>query len=458
MGRNVTTEIFIKEAESKHGQRYDYSKSVYVSAKDKVEIVCKHHGSFYQPALEHTKGRNCPECSNIKRGETRRSKYTTFIEDSNKVHNGLYDYSDTVYISKLVKVKIRCKEHGLFEQSPSCHLIGKGCPLCKGKKITAAKTRSTEWFVEKAVEVHRGTYSYISTEYRRSNEKVVIGCPLHGDFKLEPYKHLRGLGCTECRNVFTTGDQEHLDSTFIKKATKVHGDLYDYGGVVYKNSITYVDIFCKACEVIFKQKPANHLSGNGCTLCYRKRASERMKMTTEDFVLKANLVHDDGTYDYSDVHYKLSRTKVTIRCNSCCELFTQVPNSHLRGAGCPACYSTRGYSRSEYKEVCKKYDYNSNLYLVRCYDENEEFLKVGITVREDVNDRFKYRIPYKFETLCMIKGYCDDVYNAENKVKKIFRKYKYTPKISFKGESECFNAIYKDEIIDMVLNLQKEMS
>lgn len=70
MGRNVTTDIFIREAKERHGDRYDYSKSVYKTAKDKLEIICRLHGSFYQPAYEHSKGRNCPECSKVQRGET----------------------------------------------------------------------------------------------------------------------------------------------------------------------------------------------------------------------------------------------------------------------------------------------------------------------------------------------------------------------------------------------------
>lgn len=63
MGRNVTTDIFIREAKERHGNRYDYSKSVYKTAKDKLEIICKLHGSFYQPAYEHSKGET--ECFNL---------------------------------------------------------------------------------------------------------------------------------------------------------------------------------------------------------------------------------------------------------------------------------------------------------------------------------------------------------------------------------------------------------
>lgn len=56
---------------------------------------------------------------------------TEFIKDANKVHNGKYDYSLVDYINNATKVKIICPTHGVFEQKPSNHLSGKGCPKCK---------------------------------------------------------------------------------------------------------------------------------------------------------------------------------------------------------------------------------------------------------------------------------------------------------------------------------------
>ena len=32
------------------------------------------------------------------------------------------------------KVEIICKKHGLFNQTPNTHLIGRGCPKCKKSK------------------------------------------------------------------------------------------------------------------------------------------------------------------------------------------------------------------------------------------------------------------------------------------------------------------------------------
>ena len=50
----------------------------------------------------------------------------------------MYDYSKTVYVNARTKVTIICPKHGEFEQLPSGHLNGVGCPQCnssKGEKL-----------------------------------------------------------------------------------------------------------------------------------------------------------------------------------------------------------------------------------------------------------------------------------------------------------------------------------
>ena len=51
-----------------------------------------------------------------------------FIEKANLVHNNKYDYSLVNYINNKTKIKIICKLHGIFEQTPDSHLRGRGCP------------------------------------------------------------------------------------------------------------------------------------------------------------------------------------------------------------------------------------------------------------------------------------------------------------------------------------------
>ena len=54
-----------------------------------------------------------------------------FINKSNIVHNGKYDYSKVNYKGMNEKVLIYCKDCGsYFEQTPKNHIKGHGCPIC----------------------------------------------------------------------------------------------------------------------------------------------------------------------------------------------------------------------------------------------------------------------------------------------------------------------------------------
>jgi hypothetical protein len=65
-----TTEEFIKQAQGRHGNKYDYSETDYVYCYDKVKITCPSHGPFYQKPSSHLNGQGCVRCA----GESRASK------------------------------------------------------------------------------------------------------------------------------------------------------------------------------------------------------------------------------------------------------------------------------------------------------------------------------------------------------------------------------------------------
>jgi very-short-patch-repair endonuclease len=174
----------------------------------------------------------------------------------NEIHNYKYDYSKSKYINNRIKIEIICKEHGSFWQSPYSHSRGHGCPYCSSNK----KMNNSE-FIEKAKLIHGDLYIYESINYKNNSTPVDIICKKHGSFKQTPGKHLIGRGCPECggSSVLTTDE-------FKRRAILVHGDLYNYDKVDYRNARTKVDIICKN-HGKFSQKPNNHLSGYGCLIC-----------------------------------------------------------------------------------------------------------------------------------------------------------------------------------------------
>lgn len=60
------------------------------------------------------------------------------------------------------------------------------------------------------------------------------------------------------------------------------------------------------------------------------------KLTQNEFIIKAKKIHNDK-FDYNQVNYINSRTKIKIKCNTCNIIFEQVPGRHLHGQGCKVC-------------------------------------------------------------------------------------------------------------------------
>ena len=135
MGKFLTTEQFIERARKIHGNKYDYSKTEYVNAENKVCIICPEHGEFWQRPANHLSGKGCPVCGEIKRKAGAKLTTEQFIEKAKKIHGDKYDYSKVNYVGTTTKVCIICPEHGEFWQKPYAHLNGHGCPGCAESKL-----------------------------------------------------------------------------------------------------------------------------------------------------------------------------------------------------------------------------------------------------------------------------------------------------------------------------------
>lgn len=117
-----------------HGDRYDYSKSVYKGVKNQVTITCYTHGDFNQRVDGHFQGNGCKACADADASARFVISRDSLIERFNKVHFYKYDYSLTDYKNCRTKISIICYKHGEFKQRPTDHEAGKGCPSCKSSK------------------------------------------------------------------------------------------------------------------------------------------------------------------------------------------------------------------------------------------------------------------------------------------------------------------------------------
>jgi hypothetical protein len=194
LNKTRTTSSLIKEFITVHGNTFDYSKVDYKKAGGKLIIGCKIHGDFSTTLYHHLSGSGCAHCSGSKR--VNRITTESIVQDFIKVNGNRYDYSKVDYKGIDTKITICCKLHGDYEQTPYCHKIGRGCPTCGISSISNPKT--TEKFIQDAIDLHGTRYDYSKTIYVNCKTKITIVCPVHGDFLQTPANHLNCRGCQKC--------------------------------------------------------------------------------------------------------------------------------------------------------------------------------------------------------------------------------------------------------------------
>lgn len=150
-GNRRSLDEFIRRARAFHGDRFDYSRSVYVNSTTPIEITCPEHGSFWQVPQDHITRYGCVACAGLKP-----ITQDEFLERARAVHGERYCYSNVVWLGRQQNVQIICPDHGAFEQTPKSHLRGAGCHQCARESTSSKGERElAQWLQLLGLDVRR---------------------------------------------------------------------------------------------------------------------------------------------------------------------------------------------------------------------------------------------------------------------------------------------------------------
>jgi hypothetical protein len=398
-GRNKLS-IFVEEGTRIHNGKYQYGKATFRGAMVLTTITCPIHGDFEQTPQDHVVGRHgCGPCAVDFRAQKKfENAARDFEKKAQAVHGNLYDYSQGEYAGSHEKLGITCIEHGLFYQSPTNHLSGRGCPKCKGGVATSLD----DWLQQAQVKFG-DHYDYSRVSFSSVSEEIEIGCPSHGWFKQRAFLHLLGLEpCPSCRSAKPWTKQRFLEATkeihgdkyrysnlpdelkyetpvqascpdhgnwtipsagahaSIPPATgcpecgrvksglarrlgveqvhqalrKFHGTKYDLNEVAFVEAETPIRMICPIHGAMIS-RATNLLKGDGCLLCNEIVRSPKRAKQTKKFVTRADEVHN-GRYDYAKTVYCGIFDRIIVICPEHGD-FIQIAKSHSEGGGCPRC-------------------------------------------------------------------------------------------------------------------------
>ena len=198
---------------------------------------------------------------------SRRLTNSEFIKQAKAIHGNTYSYSNTRYVTNKQRLVVTCRLHGDFSQLPNNHLRGAGCNKCGTKRTSQKKTIPYKEFLRRARIVHGDRYEYHGNNYVNMSTKTRITCRIHGDFWQLPDNHVsKGSNCSRCGDTSVSICKTLDTKYFIRMATEVHGDTYDYSQSKYKRMKARVLILCPT-HGAFYQTPDKHLMGRGCPKC-----------------------------------------------------------------------------------------------------------------------------------------------------------------------------------------------
>lgn len=255
-----TDDIWLGEFHSAHGDKYNYLAIERDDDAVWVKYVCHIHGERRQRAASHRSGRGCSDCGN---GILTKDKW---VEQSTKIHDGLYDYSLVEYLGATTKVTIICPVHGPFPQQANLHANGAGCAICR-----TGRGKTTQEFIAEAREAINDPHiSFEKTVYTGGGKgkTVTMTCSIHGDFEQIVNRVLtQGSGCGKCKGRRIREQKLKKPEQFIADANAVHSEgTYDYCEVAYTSSDEKVKIICPT-HGAFWQTRSSHTNGNGCAKC-----------------------------------------------------------------------------------------------------------------------------------------------------------------------------------------------
>lgn len=160
---------------------------------------------------------------------------------------------------------------------------------------------------------------------------------------------------------------------------------------------------------------------------------------TDFFINHAKSIHNN-TYNYDKTIYLNNRNKVTISCLKHGDIEI-TPNSHLQGRGCKKCANAIASSWNCHNWVLTANNSNKfdafKLYIVKLFDDIEEFYKVGVTFQKISNRMDK--IPYNYELISCIEDTPEQLLKKEKQIKDNNTENRYLPNKKFGGSKyECF--------------------
>lgn len=229
-------------------------------------------------------------------------------------------------------------------------------------------------------------YSFTNSKYINNSTSMLVFCEYHGEFTITVASLRSNKGCRACGIIKAAKTRRKVESTYIEEL-KAGGTgvllIGEYLGALHRTQHK-----CP-CGVIWKVRPHDILRGQHCYKCKVEK------------IRKANQDNPTG-WAYSTWEMAGNRSK----------------------------------NFDAFK-----------VYIIRCFNIDEEFFKIGKTY-VPLSKRFSsnYELPYAYDILKIISGGARAMSELETNLQNINKDNRYEPKVPFKGMYECFTNVWLGDV------------
>ncbi|MDC0184127.1 zinc-ribbon domain-containing protein [Candidatus Poseidoniales archaeon] len=285
MPRRLTREEYISRARDVHGDKYDYSRLVYVDLRTTITIGCEVHGWVTNHPEQHLKGGGCWECANTtpKPGKSLGELWPNLVEEWHPDNEGTaFDFMPR---SKKNKKWICSKCNHQFEMgiqartdtrsSAGTKETGRGCTSCSGHEVhTDGSNSLAVEFPEIASEFDLEKNAPLTPETIRSGTSKMVDwicskCSHEWNARLNS-RTLNGNGCNACSNHKLHIDGRNSLASMFPEITKdfhptKNAPLTPDAIVAGTNRMLWWS--CHVCDNEWRSMGSTRIRGHGCRFC-----------------------------------------------------------------------------------------------------------------------------------------------------------------------------------------------
>lgn len=234
------------------------------------------------------------------------------------------------YVNARTKILCKCSNPDcgyVWHILPSNLIKGHNCPQC----IKNQKKLTHQEFIKRVKTINPNIE--IIGQYIGSATKVRCKC-LIDDYEWEatPNNLLRGHGCLKC-----AGKLKLTHKDFVQRLMNINPNIKVVGQYISIND--KVKCECLSCNYVWSAIAKNLLNGHGCPECGIKTRSQKHNKTHLQFLKEVGRVNSNIEILEEYVN---AQTKIKCKCLLDGYEWEVVPNSLLKGHGCPQCNISKG--------------------------------------------------------------------------------------------------------------------